>query len=1086
MACCNSCGHAYEREANFCSRCGRPTTPLASGDRRVVTVLFADVSGFTRLSETLDPERLTEIINACFKALSEPIYRFGGIVDKYIGDAIMALFGAPVTHEDDAERAVSAAYAMQRAAERFSERLEAETGIRLRMRIGLNTGLVVAGAIGGDQKQDYTVMGDAVNLAQRLESQAEPGSILVSGQTYRLTAHAFSYQSARKLFVKGRQEAVYAYELKGPLLEAPPQADRPPFVGRGAELDRLHKALHAAAKGKPQWIMLMGGAGTGKSRLAREAIATLPPDPRRLVIEARGQTYHAETSLSLLRQIVEGLMAPMVEGDHLDRLEAGLEARAVPEAQSTSRKLAFFLGVEGGDPMGAREALAGVIARMEAPLILLLEDLHRIDADSAAWLSQLAGRLDGGTLAVVCELREPLPLSSSPWLSPLTLTLGPLDVGDAWQLILAELKASRDALEPSARRLLEAALARAEGNPMFLRELVHGWIDAGVLQRKAGRWLAEPRESDALPTSINAILAARLDQLTRPHREVLQAAAALEGPFSLEMLSTLLESPDLDGALAELARRDLLQRGTDGKWHFSQSLVQEVTYQTMLLSQRRALHQRIAEVLEGLSAGVEVLARHYRLAGDAHRAVPLLQQAATRAQRRAAHAEACLYLRQALSISPDDGARELSPRLPSPRADLLRSLAESEAVLGNYTLALEAAFEARNMLVEPLAIAQTERTLGNLYERTGDYSQAATHYGEAIRQAPDEALRCRVQLDLAWLALRQGDHDACLEACCQVLRSPAADAEAQEMALSLRGVAYDRLGRWSDAVRSHGEALRGRMRRRDRFGIASSLNNLGMALTELGDWQAAERMYRRSLRLYERIGELARGSAVRNNLGDLAARRGDLDAAERQHRDALGIREKLGDRFGIGASRCALGWVLALRGDLDEGGRLIREGVEILEEIGERELLAEAYQALGRIALEARRYPEAEVKLAQALGLSQFDRNPLQRAIVHRLRGQLLLEWGDMAGARSEIAEAQRVLEGLSHPLERARTMVLRSRLLRAEGSYAEAEAMLGEAIALFERLGARLDLASLTPASVTSGSSPQILCADSLKPKAR
>ncbi len=1076
MACCNSCGHAYEREANFCSRCGRPTTPLASGDRRVVTVLFADVSGFTRLSETLDPERLTEIINACFKALSEPIYRFGGIVDKYIGDAIMALFGAPVTHEDDAERAVSAAYAMQRAAERFSERLEAETGIRLRMRIGLNTGLVVAGAIGGDQKQDYTVMGDAVNLAQRLESQAEPGSILVSGQTYRLTAHAFSYQSARKLFVKGRQEAVYAYELRGPLLEAPPQADRPPFVGRGTELAQLHTALHAAAKGTPQWIMLTGGAGTGKSRLAREAIATLPPDPRRLVIEARGQTYHAETPLSLLRQIVEGLMAPMVEGDHLDRLEAGLEARAVPQAQSTSRKLAFLLGGEGGDSLAAREALAGVIARMEAPLILLLEDLHRIDADSAAWLSQLAGRLDGGTLAVVCELREPMPLSPSPWLSPLTLALGPLAVGDAWQLILAELKASRDALEPSARRLLEAALARAEGNPMFLRELVHGWIDAGILQRKAGRWLAEPRESDGLPTSINAILAARLDQLTRPHREVLQAAAALEGTFTVEMLTTLLESPDLDGALAELARRDLLHRGADGRWYFAQSLVQEVTYQTMLLSQRRALHQRIAEVLEGHSAGVEVLARHYRLAGDAHRAVPLLQQAAMRAQRRAAHAEACLYLRQALSISPDDAAGA-----PSPRADLLRSLAESEAVLGNYAPALEAACEARDMLVEPLAIAQTERTLGNLYERKGDYAQAATHYGEAIRQAPDEALRCRVQLDLAWLALRQGDHDACLEVCCQVLRSPAADAEAQAMALSLRGVAYDRLGRWSDAVRSHGEALRWRMQRRDRFGIASSLNNLGMALTELGDWPAAERMYQRSLRLYERIGELARGSAVRNNLGDLAARRGDLDAAEQHHRDAQGIREKLGDRFGIGASRCALGWVLALRGDLDEGGRLIREGVEILEEIGERELLAEAYQALGRIALEARRYPEAEVKLAKALGLSQFDRNPLQRAIVHRLRGQLLLEWGDMAGARSEIAEAQRVLEGLSHPLERARAMVLRSRLLRAEGSYAEAEAMLGEAIALFERLGARLDLAGLTAAP-----SLQILCADSLKPKAR
>jgi class 3 adenylate cyclase/tetratricopeptide (TPR) repeat protein len=1041
----------------------------------VVTVLFADVSGFTSLSETLDPERLTEIINACFKALSEPIYRFGGIVDKYIGDAIMALFGAPVAHEDDAERAVSAAYAMQRAAERFSESLEAETGIRLRVRIGLNTGLVVAGAIGGDQKRDYTVMGDAVNLAQRLESQAEPGSILVSGQTYRLTSHAFSYQSARKLFVKGRQEAVYAYELKGPMLEAAPQVDRPPFVGRRQELAQVHRALTAATKGMAQWIMLTGSAGSGKSRLAREAIAMLPPDPYRLVIEARAQTYHAETSLSLARQIVEGLMAPMLEGESLDRLEAGLEAKGVPHPFETSRKLAYLLGLDEGDASVALESLTRVIVGMPSPLVLLLEDLHRVDPDSAAWLSQLAGRIDGGAIAVICELREPMPLDASPRLVPVTLSLLPLEPEEAWQLILSELKASRDVLDPTAIALLDAGASRSEGNPMFLRELIHGWMDGGVLKRQAGRWTAVPRESDALPTSINAILAARLDQLSRPQREVLQAASALGGSFSEDLLALLLSGGHLGENLAELQRRNMLERTADGSYRFSQGLVQEVTYQTMLMSQRRALHQRIAGVLATRHAGVEVLARHYRLAGDAHKAIPLLQQAAARAQLRASHKEACLYLRQALALYPESASG-----LPE-QADLLRALAESEAVLGNYPSALEAARKALAKLVDPTAIAQTERTLGSLHERMGDYPLASQHYAEAIRQAPDEALRSQVQLDLAWLALRQGDHDACLAVCSQVLRNPDADAEAQGMAHSLRGVAYDRLGRWHEARRAHQEALAIRMRRRDRFGMASSLNNLGMTLTELGEWPLAERHYRRSLRLYDRIGEQSRGSAVRNNLGDLATRRGDLDVAERHHRQALEIREALGDRFGIGASRCALGWVLALRGDLDEGGRLIRDGVDLLEAIGERELLAEAYQALGRIALEARRYPEAEVKLTQALGLSHFDRNPLQCAIVHRLRGQLRLEWGDIAGARTEIAEAQRVLEGLAHPLERARTQVLRSRLMRAEGNTEEAERMLWEAITTFETLGARLDLAGLTPAPT-----PEILCADSMKPNAR
>jgi len=1076
MACCTTCGHAYEREANFCSRCGRPTSPLPTGDRRVVTVLFADVSGFTSLSESLDPERLAEIINACFKALSEPIYRFGGVVDKYIGDAIMALFGAPVAHEDDAERAVSAAYAMQRAAERFSESLEAETGIRLRVRIGLNTGLVVAGAVGGDQKRDYTVMGDAVNLAQRLESQAEPGSILVSGQTYRLTCHAFSYQSARKLFVKGRQEAVYAYELKGPMLEAPPQADRSPFVGRRQELAQLHVALASAAKGIPQWITLTGGPGIGKSRLAREAIAKLPPDPQRLVIEARGQTYHSETSLSLVRQIIEGLMAPMIAGADLDRLEAGLEARGIAQASDTSRLLAGLLSPEGSDAPEALSTLTAVLTRMESPVILLVEDLHRIDAVSAAWLSNLAGQIQGGPLAVICESREERPSLSSPWIVPLTLRLSPMEAVDAWQLILAELKCPREALESSARSLLEAAVSRSEGNPMFVRELLHGWIEGGILKRQGGRWVAEPQQHAPLPTSINAILAARLDQLARPERDLLELISALEGGVTLDLLEAILAKPAVEAPLAELLRRELLTRSPDGRLHVTQSLFRDVTYQTMLLSQRRALHQRIAEVLEARRAGLETLAHHYRLAGNATRAIPLLQQAAKRAQQRACHQEACLYLRHALTLqSTADQAKGAS------RAELLRALAESEAVLGNHESALEAAREALGMLVDASAIALTERTLGHLYERMGDYPQASAHYAEAIRRAPDEALRSQVQLDLAWLALRQGDHDACLAVCSQVLQQEGAGLDAHGMAHSLKGVACDRLGRWHEATVSHGEALRIRIQRRDRFGMASSLNNLGMALTERGEWPRAERYYRRSLKLYERIGEQGRGAAVRNNLGDLAARRGDLLEAERQHRDALAIREKLGDQFGIGASRCALGWVMALKGDLDEGSTLIREGVAILEAIGERELLAEAYQALGRIALEARRYPEAETKLAQALGLSHFDRNPLQRAIVHRLRGQLRLEWGDLSGARSEIAEAQRVLEGLDHPLEWARTQALRSRLMRAEGQVDLAEAMLWEAIATFERLGAHLDLAGLRPSA-----SPEILCADSMKPKGR
>ena len=183
-------------------------------DRRVVTVLFTDVSGFTAMSEKLDPEEVTEIVNQFFAVLTEPIYRFGGVVDKYIGDAIMALFGAPVAHEDDPERAVWAAYEMQKAAKEFADKLEAKTGIGLKVRIGINTGLVVAGVVGGAQKQDYTVMGDTVNLAQRMEANARPGKVLVTGETYRQTRHRFGFLTLDPITVKGKVQPIEVYELE--------------------------------------------------------------------------------------------------------------------------------------------------------------------------------------------------------------------------------------------------------------------------------------------------------------------------------------------------------------------------------------------------------------------------------------------------------------------------------------------------------------------------------------------------------------------------------------------------------------------------------------------------------------------------------------------------------------------------------------------------------------------------------------------------------------------------------------------------------------------------------------------------------
>ncbi|MBU6429725.1 MAG: zinc ribbon domain-containing protein, partial [Cyanobacteria bacterium REEB65] len=314
---CLQCGTETRPGQRFCAQCGSrleaPEPPVppsqiapkvgsvkldSSGDRRVVTVLFADVSGFTAMSERLDPEAVTEIVNNFFKVLVEPIYRYGGVVDKYIGDAIMALFGAPVAHEDDPERAVRAAWEMQAAAKVHAADLEARTGIGLKVRIGLNTGLVVAGTVGSSQRADYTVIGDTVNLAQRMEANARPGKVLVSSETWNQTSAAFDYVPLEPITVKGKSGLIATYELVGPKAHSGSHIqDDAPLIGRDTELACLDTCRQLAESGVPQWVEIIGDTGVGKSALVRRFIRSLKGERAPKILWGRALSYDQQPYL---------------------------------------------------------------------------------------------------------------------------------------------------------------------------------------------------------------------------------------------------------------------------------------------------------------------------------------------------------------------------------------------------------------------------------------------------------------------------------------------------------------------------------------------------------------------------------------------------------------------------------------------------------------------------------------------------------------------------------------------------------------------------------------------------------------------
>ncbi|HEY9854388.1 MAG TPA: adenylate/guanylate cyclase domain-containing protein, partial [Stenomitos sp.] len=504
-ASCPGCRHDNPAGSLYCESCGLPMAAATGpGDRRVVTVLFTDVSGFTAMSEKLDPEAVTSIVNRFFTVLTRPIYKYGGVVDKYIGDAIMAIFGAPVAHEDDPERALAAAWEMQEAARDFADNLEKKTGIRLKVRVGLNTGLVVAGAVGGAQKRDYTVLGDTVNLASKMEASARPGGILVSEETCRLTKHCWEFVELDPVVAPGRSRAVRVFEPRSP--RGPEQLsvqERPEFIGREVELLKLELALEAAHSGTPQLALLVGEAGIGKSRLAREFIARSAMPKGWRVLRARCLSYQREVTYALTASLITDLVGPS-EGplDHA-RLTSWCEGQDSLQPDRDAELMGYFLGLA---PRSAElkllapetlqglatQTLTGYLLHPEAaPTMLSLNDLQWVDEASRGWLAAFiqALGLQAGQQHPFMLLAQYRPegegaLPDDSLLAVTRLRIRPLSNEDGEALIRSFLDLKGPVEEQRFRQLLTEALQKAEGNPFYLCELIRSLTDSGLLVKE--------------------------------------------------------------------------------------------------------------------------------------------------------------------------------------------------------------------------------------------------------------------------------------------------------------------------------------------------------------------------------------------------------------------------------------------------------------------------------------------------------------------------------------------------------------------------------------------------------------------------
>ena len=646
---CPRCQTVNNETAKFCSNCGQPLEAQAAqrrpeGERKLVTVLFADVVGSTAMGEQLDPEMVTELMNGAFAFMNAAVDRYGGIVSRLMGDAVLAIFGAPNAHEDDAERAVRAGLEILASAGEYATGARQQYGVDFNVRVGIHTGLAVLDLVGDRVRTEYTAMGDTPNLAARLQSAAAPGSGLVSADTYGLTRHAFDYESRGALEVKGKAAPVEVWRIIGPrAVPASPRGLaglRAPMVGREAEMGRLLARLHALrTNGKGGWVAVTGEAGLGKSRLLaelRQASADEPAEPGTATpgwLEGRCISYGQSTSYLPWRQIIRQSLGAQ-DDDSAEAVRAKLEYNAcvccdlpggdVPflEAMLAVASDESLKTVRGysGDALVERmtDAVRGYLCGLAQikPQVIVFEDLHWADDASLALLENVAELVPEHALLFICLMR---PDKDTPAWAASERARGKLDNGYLEELALGPLSQDQSRsllglllhIEDLPDHVRAVILERAEGNPFFVEEVIRALLDSGHIVREAGYWRATRAiETVAIPNTLAGLLAARIDVLPNEAKRVAQMAAVIGRSFLYRVIKTVCASapaaeriehvkPPLD----VLGRQEIVQvraQEPELEYAFKHVLTQEAAYNSLLLRRRREFHGRAGEALQSL------------------------------------------------------------------------------------------------------------------------------------------------------------------------------------------------------------------------------------------------------------------------------------------------------------------------------------------------------------------------------------------------------------------------------------------------------------------------------------------------------
>jgi class 3 adenylate cyclase/tetratricopeptide (TPR) repeat protein len=931
------------------------TRSAIEGERKLVTVLFADVANYTSIAEKLDPEEIHQVMDGCFKILMDEIHKYEGTINQFTGDGVMALFGAPVSHEDHTQRACHAALAIQKAIGEYGTRVKKDSGSEFKMRIGLNSGPVIVGSIGDDLRMDYTAVGDTTNLASRMESMARPATILVSNHTHKMVRDFFEFKSLGKLDVKGKKEPIEAHELVKTSkietrIEAAQAKGLTAFVGRQGEMEALKEAFDKVAAGSGQIVGIVGEAGAGKSRLKLE-LRRILSNSEYTYLEGRCIHYGGSMAylpvLDILRSYLE-----VKEGDReylvkkkleekITQLDGGLRGALAPLQDLLSLKIEDeeYLRLEPKlKKEKAFETIRDLLVRESQlkPLVLAIEDLHWIDSISEELLTYLIKSLANTNILLILLYR---PEYDHPWGSKSYYTkigVDQLSTDANTELVQSILEGAEPVPE-----LRELIFSRTGGNPLFVEEFTHGLLENGCIRKKDEQYILNKDISDIqVPDTVQGIIAARLDRLEDNLKRTLQVASVIGRDFAFRILKTITEiQEELKPYLLDLQELEFIYEKRlfpDLEYVFKNTLTQEVAYNSLLQKRKKEIHEKIGKAIEEIYAErleefYEILAYHATAAGQKESALDYLILASEKAHRAAAHQEEATLLKRAITIAEETGEKNIL-------ADLRARCGRAYAAIGLWKKAKPELEEALRMLPSDATAHQAEVmadlaiTCFWLMDPNGlrDYCHKTLSIAKKLN---------RRDLEFAAISGLAGADSLDGRMSSSMEQYELAISQSKEHGTKVPGHAIEFyplelywVGRLDEAIQWSREAIATCSEVGDTFLLVRALSNLGISLASRGRYTEALQIFKEAQQIgvENDIGQALARSMVM--LGGFHLELFDFQAAQTITEEAKEIAANLDFKPPLISANIDLLFNLARRGEVGDAEALISEVAKPVEQ----------------------------------------------------------------------------------------------------------------------------------------------------------